>query len=325
LTSVSSVLVTGAAGFIGSSLVQSLEKSGNNTILALIRKDGSRLPGNASGFCNSGRVQVVSGDLTEPASLNFDSDSRMFDVVFHLAAVTPETRFGNNRLRDVNLAGTKNLFDTVRQRTKHFVYISGVAVFEPSNNADRLINEESPKARQMEYLKTRLAAEDYLRENCAKAGIDFTVVYLPDIVYGNGGNFKRIFLEQISKGKFRIPGSGDYHVNFIHLEDAVNILVTVAKRRSEAANQTYIASDSNPAPFREFVNFTADELGAKHPGSAPLFLAKAVAGSDLIKMLTRDTRASNKKISGLYDFRYPTYRTGIPNVVLQFTTTSRSS
>jgi UDP-glucose 4-epimerase len=318
LTLLSKVLVTGAAGFVGSRLVELLAESGDTTVYAFVRKGGSGIPGGVSRFLDTGRVKVLTGDLADAAGLNIDSDLGPFDAVFHLASATPYSRAGRGSLHGVNLAGTRNLFDAVRQRVKHFVYVSGVAVFEPRDSADRTINEESPKSREMEYVKTRLEAEEYLRENCASAGIGFTVVYLPDIVYGNGGSFRRIFLEQISKGKFRVPGSGNYHINLVHLEDAVNILAAIAAKRSQTANNTYIASDSNPAPFREFVDFIADELGAKRPGSAPLFLAKAVVGSELIKMLIKDTRASNKKISKFYDFRYPTYRTGIPDVVSQF-------
>ena len=36
-----------------------------------------------------------------------------------------------------------------------------------------------------------------------------------------------------------------------------------------------------PITFKEFSNFTADQIDAKHPGSVPIFLAKAVLGGDL--------------------------------------------
>lgn len=266
---------------------------------------------------------MLTGNLTDPTSLIFNRMESGIDVVYHLAAVTPDSRASRQMLREVNLNGTKNLFNAVRNHAKHFVYVSGLAVFEPtgkerSDVSDNTVNEESPKSRQLQYIRIRLEAEEYLRENCAKNGIDFTVVYFPDIVYGNAGSFRRIFLEKISKGKFRIPGSGDHYTNFIHLDDAVGILIMLAANRDKTSNESYIASDSCPAPFKEFVNFIADELGAKRPGSVPLFLARVAVGSDLIKMLTKNTKASNQKIASLYNFQYPTYKTGIPHVVSQF-------
>lgn len=311
-------LITGASGFIGSALVRQLSKSDSpHQVFALIRKAPS---GNSSTSSRDAKlVSVLTGDLTNPGSLNLDTIEGDIDVIYHLAAVTPESRPRRQVLRDINLAGTKNLFNAVRDHAKHFVYVSGLAVFEPVGaDSSSSVNEQSPKGRQLEYIRIRLEAEEFLRESCAKSGIDLTVAYLPDIVYGNAGSFRRIFLEQIDKGKFRIPGSGEYYTNFIHLDDAVGILIALASNRSKTANESYIAADSGPAPFKEFVNFVADTLGVKRPGSVPLFLARAAVRSDLIKMLTKNTRASNEKIAGLYNFQYPTYKTGIPHVVSQF-------
>lgn len=323
--SFSSVLVTGASGFIGSRLVQRLsevlsDKNSPFEIMALVRH--SQGPAMQSkGILG---LTEVNGDLTYANSLKLSKSAQTkFDVVYHLAAATPDSSASRQTLMKVNLDGTKNLFNAVQSHVRHIVYVSGTAVFDPtagsgSDGSGRMVNEGSPKSRQLEYVKIRLEAEEYLRENCVKSGIDFTVVYFPDIVYGNAGSFRRIFLEPISKGKFRIPGSGNYYTNFIHLDDAANILITIASKRGETANESFIASDSNPAPFKEFVNFIADEMGTKHPGSVPLFLARAAVGSELIKMLTKDTRASNQKISSLFTFQYLSYKTGIPQVVSQY-------
>jgi nucleoside-diphosphate-sugar epimerase len=319
----SSVLVTGASGFIGSRLVQILGEVMSKRdipfeITGLVRQSQGGT-GEASAHLRGKGLTMVPGDLRDPSTFQFGKSMQSgIEVVYHLAAATPESGANRQTLREVNLDGTKNLFGAIQGQVRHFVYVSGVAVFDPGSDTSRIIDEDSPKSRQLEYIKLRLEAEDYLRESCAKSGIDFTVVYFPDIVYGNAGSFRRRFLDSIRKGRFRIPGSGEYHVNFIHLDDAVNILVTIASKRNEASNRSFIASDSTPAPFREFVNFIADELGARHPGSVPLLLAKAAVGSELIKMLTRDIRASNRRISALYSFQYPSYKTGISDVVSQY-------
>jgi NAD dependent epimerase/dehydratase family enzyme len=80
-------------------------------------------------------------------------------------------------------------------------------------------------------------------------------------------------------------------------------------------DEKYIVSDSTPSTFREFTDFTADQIGVKHPGNVPVFLAKAVLGGDLIKLLTTSMKVSNEKISQIYDFQFPSYREGIPNVI----------
>ena len=66
-----------------------------------------------------------------------------------------------------------------------------------------------------------------------------------------------------------------------------------------------MVSDSTPAIFRDFVNFTANELGVKLPRNVPTFLAKTVLGSDLVKILTTSMKVSNNKISKIHSFKYP--------------------
>ena len=67
--------------------------------------------------------------------------------------------------------------------------------------------------------------------------------------------------------------------------------------------------------FRDFVNFTADELGVKRPGNVPTFLAKVALGSDLVKLLTTSMKVSNEKISKIYSFKHPSYKEGIPKII----------
>jgi len=106
-------------------------------------------------------------------------------------------------------------------------------------------------------------------------------------------------------------------MNFVHLDDAVKILITVASQ-PEMRNEGFISSDANPASFKEFVTYIAQLLGAKIPGSVPLLLAKAVVGNDLIRMLTRSIKASNEKISKFYGFEFPDYMVGIQDIVRKY-------
>ena len=46
-----------------------------------------------------------------------------------------------------------------------------------------------------------------------------------------------------------------------------------------------------------------------------MFLAKAVMGGDLIKLLTTPINASNQKIKKIYDFKFPDYKIGINSIV----------
>ena len=110
-----------------------------------------------------------------------------------------------------------------------------------------------------------------------------------------------------------MPKGGEYYKGFVHVEDAVGSMIAVLENNSYG--ESFIVADSMPITFKEFSNYTADQINAKHPGSVPVFLAKAILGGDLIKLLTTSMKVSNKKISEIYQFKYPNYKEGVKQVV----------
>ncbi len=284
------VLVTGGTGFIGSKLVDKLVNRGAS-VTCLIRK----------GVSNPA-AKVVTGDLTYPDFILPDEE---YDVVYHLAAAWPGEK-DKKILRAVNYDGAVNLFSLLKEKTKFIVYVSGLGVFgNPGNN---VVDENSPIKPNTEYAKIRLEAQKFLESSCKELGIAFSVAYLGD-VYGNGGWFKNIFIERLKKGSFRIPGSGEYYRSFVHVDDVVSALESMAEKN--AINKSFIVTDSMPVTFKDFVSLVCKQLVVKEPGSIPTILAKAVMGGDFVNLLTTSMKTSNNKITSLCDFVYKSYVEGI--------------
>ena len=291
-----SVLVTGATGFIGSRLVNELINKGYD-VTSLIRKEKQ---GNS-------KSNIIYGDLTEE---EIDFKELEFDCVFHLASHTPLEK-NKKILEKVNLQGTKRLFEEIKTRTKSIIYISGLGVY--GETGDKIIDETQQYNPNTNFVKIRLDAEKFLKGNQKfKNEIDFAVVHFGD-VYGPDGWFYEMLVKRLKKNTFRMPKGGDYYKGFVHVEDAVNSMISVLEQKS--FGESFIVADSMPITFKEFSNFTADQINAKHPGSVPIFLAKAVLGGDLIKLLTTSMKVSNKKISKIYQFKYPDYKQGIKQVI----------
>ena len=120
-------------------------------------------------------------------------------------------------------------------------------------------------------------------------------------------------VNRLKNGTFKIPGKGDYDKCFIHVDDAVGILASIAKNNLK--DQSYVCADSTSVTFKEFVDYTADKIGKKHPGGIPMFLAKGVVGGDLVKILTTPMKISNQKVSEIYSFVYPSYKEGINSIL----------
>ncbi|HSD04175.1 MAG TPA: NAD(P)-dependent oxidoreductase [Nitrosopumilaceae archaeon] len=287
--------VTGATGFIGSKLVAKLVDRGVS-VTCLVR----------SGVVQNPAVKTVNGDLTYP---DFVLPDEKYDVVYHLAAAWPGEK-DKKKARTVNYDGSVNLFSLAKDKTKSFIYVSGLGVFGDPGN--RIVDENSSLQPNTEYAKTRLEAQKFLESSCMEKSIDFSVAYLGD-VYGNGGWFRSIMVDRLKNGSFKLPGSGDYYRSFIHVDDAVSSLVAIAEKNT--ANQSFVVTDSNPVLFKDYVNFVCDELGVKHPGSVPAFLAKAVMGGDFVKLLTTSVKTSNAKIAKLTEFVYPSYKEGVHSVI----------
>ena len=289
------VLVTGATGFIGSKLVEELVKR-QASVTSLIRQGKKSHPDSKS----------IVGDLTE-SNLRIPMGS--MDCVIHLASHTPLEK-NKKILEKVNLWGTKNLFDQIKDKTNSMIYISGLGVYGDPGNS--IVDESFPYNPTTDFVKIRLEAQKFLEKNCKELGINLSVVHFGD-VYGSRGWFYEFMINRLLKNTFRLPKNGEYFKGFIHVDDAVGSLVSILDKNIK--NETFIVSDSTPATFREFANFTADEIDKKHPGKVPVFLAKAVLGGDLIKLLTTSMKVSNEKISHVYDFKFPSYREGIPNII----------
>jgi nucleoside-diphosphate-sugar epimerase len=289
------ILITGASGFIGSRLATKLTEK-DHSVIGLVHNNK----------INNPAIETISADLTDA---NLTIPNEKFDVVFHLAAATPMEK-NKKTIKKVNFDGTVNLFNQIKDKTNFLVYVSGLGVFGDPGNI--VIDENTPLNPHTDYTKIRLEAQQYLETKCKNNSIHLSVVYLGE-VYGNGGWFTSQIVNRLKKGSFRMPKSGEYYRCLVHVDDVVNSLIALAENKVH--DESFIITDSNPVLFKDFINFTSDKLGVKHPGSIPTFLANTVLGGDFVKLLTTSIKTSNKKILKLYGFQYPSYKEGVESVI----------
>ena len=289
------VLITGVAGFVGSRLASKLIAK-NHEVFGLVHENPPTIS----------EIKVIKGDLSKP---DFEIPDEDFDVVFHLAALTPMEK-NKKKNKKVNFEGTINLFNKIKSRTKFLVYVSGLGAF--GDPGEKIIDENTPLNPNTDYTKMRLEAQKFLEKNCKDNSIPFSVAYLGE-VYGNGGWFTTQIVSRLKKGNFRLPKAGDYYRCYVHVDDVADSLVAIAEK--QLYNESFVITDSNPALFKEFINYTCDKLGVKHPGNVPTFLAKTVMGGDFVKLLTTSIKTSNEKISKVHPFKYPSYKEGIESFI----------
>jgi len=124
------ILITGGAGFVGSSLARRFKESGSNvevTVFDNLRRRGSEL--NLADFKKRG-IRFVHGDIRNSADLSscgFD-----FDVMVE-ASAEPSVHAGSggdtSYLFDTNLVGTKNALEYLRKTSAIMIFLSSSRVY----------------------------------------------------------------------------------------------------------------------------------------------------------------------------------------------------
>jgi nucleoside-diphosphate-sugar epimerase len=210
-------LVTGATGFIGTTLVERLLSRGDE-VRALVRD-----PGRASELRTMG-AELVRGDVARPESLS--SAVPEVDVVVHLAglvkALTREELFA------VNAEGTRTLAGVAARsgRTK-FVLVSSLAAAGPSTPVRRRLETDRPAPVSM-YGQSKLAAEDALRSFAPELHAS---IIRPPIVYGpRDKEFLPSLFRLARTGVIAKSGMGEKHYSLIHVDDLVAMIIDVAER-----------------------------------------------------------------------------------------------
>lgn len=127
------VLVTGAAGFIGSNLVHFLHRvrpSWKITALDLLTYAGNLK--NISTLLDEGRVSFEKADITDSEAINVLFERDKYDIVFHLAAESHVDRsiMSAREFVSTNVMGTQVLIDAAyKYKVAKFVHISTDEVY----------------------------------------------------------------------------------------------------------------------------------------------------------------------------------------------------
>ncbi|MFQ6127131.1 MAG: NAD-dependent epimerase/dehydratase family protein [Candidatus Heimdallarchaeota archaeon] len=274
----SKILITGATGFIGSHLAQSLvEKS--SEIRCLIRRSSSKI---AVDYLNGLGAELVYGDLLDKESLRKTVEG--IDIIFHLG--------GGGRLgmpKDIcckiNIEGTRNLLDVCREQgtVKKFVYVSTCGVLGDIKNPPA--DETWPyNPENIVYSRAKAEAEKVAlsyKDKIPLAVIRFPPVYGPPIVKEEPDRIAGVtpvlmILASIKKGEWRYIGDGKNLIHWVYVDDAVQGLELVAERGGRG--EVYIVADEKAVTMEEIVEIAARAMNVNAPKShIPVLVARFFA------------------------------------------------
>lgn len=179
------VLVTGATGFVGSTLCGQLAEAGY-TVRAALRTDGDVARGVAE--------KVVVGDIG--GRTEWQSALRDVDLVLHAAArahVLGDDPSNADKYIECNTHGTIHLAEqAARAGVERMVFLSSIKV-NGESSGDRLYRSDDPPAPLDMYGRSKAMAEEGLNAIAARTGLQVACVRSP-LVYGPGvrANFLRL-------------------------------------------------------------------------------------------------------------------------------------
>ena len=259
------VLVTGASGFTGSHLVQSLTRAGHG-VRALVRASSRR------DLLEGLGVELAEGDLADPGSLRRAVSGT--ERIYHLAALYREAKLPDRVYFDVNVEGTRRLAEAAQaEGGVPFIYCSTCGVH--GDVAHPPADETAPYNPGDIYQKTKVEAERLLLTMHRERGLP-VVILRPVGIYGPGDRrFLKLF-RGVARRHFPMIGKGDIFYHLTHVEDVVRGFVRAAEVPA-ARGEAFILAGSRFTTVKELIEIIAREAGVPPPRlripPAPMYVA----------------------------------------------------
>jgi len=253
------VLVTGAMGWLGSRLVESLvsglpEHEATREplqdlrirCLVLAGQDALRLAGLSS------RIEVITGDIRSPADCARFCQDAAGAVLFHTAGIIHPKRVSD--FYSINVEGTRNLLEaSIKAGVRRAIVVSSNSPCGCNPHPDHLFDEFSPYQPYMNYGRSKMQME-LLVNDLQKTGSIETVVLRPPWFYGpNQPPRQTLFFQMIRDGKGPIVGSGENLRSMGYVDNLCQGLLLAAMTQ-RANGQTYWIADKRPYSMNEIVD-----------------------------------------------------------------------
>jgi dihydroflavonol-4-reductase len=258
-------LVTGASGFVGSTLVDYLNLMGVE-VRCLLRKSSSRE------HLARAKFSTVEGDLFHTEAL--EQAVADVDWIFHVAGVVA-AKSKDDFFRS-NVLGTKNLLNAAAEanaragqgavesgttKLKKFVLVSSLAAAGPSR-PDRPRSEEDLCDPVSWYGESKRAAE--------LEALDFQrhlplVIVRPPAVYGPRDRGVFTFFQTVNRGvlpQLGLASPDPRRYSFIHVEDLVAGIVKAAEAPTNPGAIYYLSGDEEVS-WVQAMQLVAEGLGKK--------------------------------------------------------------
>lgn len=217
-------LITGATGFLGSTIAWMLHKKGIKCTVLVMKDDPhvELLPAS---------VEVVYGDVLNLDSLNAFFNKMDDDTcLIHCAGIVSISSIDNPDIYKVNVEGTKNiLLMALERRIKKTIYVSSIHAIPPAhkNNEMTEISEFDEELVRGQYAKSKAVATNVAIE-CSKVGLNISIVHPSGLIGPGDWKISEItnLINSYLNGKMRFASRGKN--DFVDVRDVAKGILACA-------------------------------------------------------------------------------------------------
>lgn len=244
------VLITGATGFVGKQLVQQISEQQQFIVRLAVR------PLHAENFNHHDNI-VWFQELS--ATTDWTAALTKCDVVIHTAArvhvMVEKTDDPLSEFRKVNVAGTMNLArQAVQQGVKRFIFISSIGVNGAETRPGSAFRPEDPPDPHDPYAVSKFEAEQGLMALSVETDIQIVIIR-PTLIYGPGakGNFPRM-VSWLQKG-YPLPlKSINNKRSLVSVYNLVDLVIHCIDH-PRAVNQIFLVSDGQDVSIVKLLQY----------------------------------------------------------------------
>ena len=296
------VLTTGSTGFVGKSLLSTLDAQ--QYLISTTRR--------AHDDCDSCFDSHVVSNID--ALTNWSAALTGAEAVIHLAArvhiMRDTTRDQLAEFRRVNMDGTLNL---ARQAAaigvRRFIFLSTIGVNGNSTPLGTAFSENDAPLPHDPYSVSKYEAEVGLRAISKSTGMEIVIIR-PTLVHGRKapGNFGRL-TRLVAKGLPLPLASVNNRRSLVGIDNLVNFIVTCLEHPS-AANETFLVSDGEDLSTPDLIRRMARAMNCPArlvpvPESVLMAAAAMLGRRDMAQRLCGSLQVNISKARALLDWKPP--------------------
>lgn len=256
-------LVTGCAGFIGSTLTDRLLALGHEVTGYDNFSTGQREFLN--GALDNARFTLVEGDLLDPNHVQAALEGTEF--VFHLAA-NADVRFGTEHpTKDLhqNTIATVNVLEAMRKNgVRRIAFSSTGSIYGEARVIPTPEDAQSPVQTSL-YGASKMAAEGFIEAYCEGFDMQAFIFRFVSILgerYTHGHVFDFYKQLRAHPGVLNVLGNGKQRKSYLYIQDCIDAIFTAIEKGQAKVNVFNLGLDEY-CEVNDSIGWICDELGVK--------------------------------------------------------------